>query len=296
MPTTKTNKNRGLGKGFDVLMPRDFDTSLLVDASDRVQKLKVDHIQSNSNQPRRYFDETALQQLAKSITQYGILQPIIVTLVDEDKYMIIAGERRWRAAKIAKLKTVPAIVRSHQELERLEIALVENVQRVDLSPLEQAASIERLHQQFSKTYEIIAERLGKATSTVTNLVRLLQLPEEAQQALREKKIVEGHARQIVSLKDSPEKQHELLKLVIKNDWSVRQAERFVTAYKNAAPDTKATALQAHIRNETPETKRLGKRIKAPVSIRRTAHGGKLEIGFTSEQDLERLLRFLLISQ
>jgi ParB family chromosome partitioning protein len=291
VPNTKSN--RGLGKGFDALLPNNFDATILVDVQDRVQKVSVELIRPNVNQPRRHFDETALTELASSIKQYGLLQPIIVTKgSNNDEYVIIAGERRWRAASKAGLKSVPAIVRSSQELEQLEIALIENVQRVDLSPLEQAASIERLHQQFNLTYDIIAGRLGKAVSTVTNMVRLLQLPVSAQQALQEQRITEGHARQIVALKDYPDKQSELLRLTIKNGWSVRQAERFVTAFKSSTPGAKAAEVQKRMSSETPETKNLGKKIKAPISIRRTAHGGKLEIGFTSEEDLQRLLKLL----
>ena len=292
MSSAKPNKKTGLGKGFDALLPNNFDATILVDANDRVQNIKLELINPNAEQPRRYFEETALNQLADSIAQYGVLQPIIVTIVEVDNYMIIAGERRWRAAKSAGLKTIPAIVRSHQELERLEIALVENVQRVDLSVLEQAESIERLHQQFNTSYETIAKRLGKANSTITNIARLLQLPEEAKKALRDNKIVEGHGRQIIALKGYPDKQHELLDLIIKNHWSVRQAERFVTAFKKAGASSDSAEVQARMRSETPETKRLGKQLKARVSIRRTAHGGKLEIGFTSDKDLDRILKNL----
>lgn len=293
MSTPKTNKDRGLGKGFDVLLPKDFDATILMDPGDRVQKISIELIQPNSDQPRRHFDEESLGQLADSIKQYGILQPLIVTPLSAGGYNLIAGERRWRASKKAGLKSVPAIIRSSKELEQLEIALVENVQRVDLSPLEQATSIERLNQQFNLTYDVIAKRLGKAVSTIHNIVRLLQLSEEAQRALHNKSITEGHARAILSFKDYPEKQHELLKLIIDRGWSVRQAERFVTAFKAATPDIKVKALQAKMRSETPQTKRLGKRLNASVSVRRMAHGGKLEIGFTSDKDFERLVSLLL---
>lgn len=289
MPTTK---DRGLGKGFDVLLPKDFDSSLLVDANDRVQKIGLELIKPNPDQPRREFEETALSQLAGSIREHGVLQPIIVT-PDGDEYIIVAGERRWRAAKKAGLKTIPAISRSHKELERLEIALVENVQRVDLSPLEQAVSISRLLDQFGMSIHQIARRLGKADSTVNNLSRLVQLPENAKQALRDKKIVEGHARQILAIKDNPEKQNELLELTVKRGWSVRQAERFVTAYKEASPDVGAKELQAKVDTETAETKQLGKKLKTKVTIRRMAHGGKIEVGFNSDKDLERLINYFL---
>lgn len=284
---------RGLGKGFDTLLPQDFDSSILADPAERIQKIEIAHIEPNQDQPRRHFDEIALQQLAESIKQYGILQPLVVKPVDENRYQIVAGERRWRAAQKAGLDKVPAIVRSTQELEQLEIALVENVQRVDLSPLEQAVSIERLHQQFSLTYDTIAKRLGKAVSTINNTVRLLQLPDAARLALHDQKITEGHARQVLALKNAPEKQQELLELIIKNDWSVRQAERFVSAYKASAPNVAVAEVQDKIRSETPQTKQLTKKFGMPFSIRHTAHGGKLEIGFTSDSELESLVQRLL---
>ncbi len=289
----QTQKKHGLGKGFETLLPQGFDASLLVDPSERIQKIRVTSLQPNPQQPRRHFDDEALNELADSIRQYGVLQPLIVTPDDTDMYQIIAGERRWRAAQKAGLNTVPAIVRSIKELEQLEIALVENVQRVDLSPLEQAVSIERLHQQFSLTYDIIAKRLNKAVSTLNNIVRLLQLPGDARDALRNQEITEGHARSILSLKDHPDKQAELLRLIKQHGWSVRQAERFVTAFKNSTPDTSATIVRKRMSSETGDTKRLEKRIAAPVSIRRMAHGGKLEIGFTSEDDLKRLMTLLM---
>jgi ParB family transcriptional regulator, chromosome partitioning protein len=194
-------KSTGLGKGFAALMPQDFDSSILIDENEKVLKLDVGALKPNADQPRQHFDEEALKQLAASIKQHGIVQPLVVTPAGANNYVIIAGERRWRAAQIAGVAKVPALVRSAKELEQLEIALIENVQRVDLSPLEQARSIERLHQQFNQTYEAIAKRLGKAPSTINNIVRLLQLPEAAQEALREEKISEGHARAILALKD-----------------------------------------------------------------------------------------------
>ena len=212
--TKPLSRRHGLGKGFDSLLPRGFDTDLLLDPTERVQKLLTSSLIPNPQQPRRHFDKESLQELAESIKQYGILQPLIVTQGKSDNYEIIAGERRWKAAQLIGLEKVPAIVRSAKDLERLEIALVENVQRVDLSPLEQAASMERLHQQFSLTYDSIAKRLNKALSTINNMVRLLQLPTYAQEALQQQAITEGHARQLLSLKDHPDKQKELLRLII----------------------------------------------------------------------------------
>jgi ParB family chromosome partitioning protein len=284
--STAKKRSTGLGRGFDVLLPQDFDKSLLADDQDRIQKLAITAVEPNPGQPRQHFDKEALEQLAVSIEQYGILQPIVVTPRGAS-YSIIAGERRWRAAQIAKLTQVPAIVRTTKELEQLELSLVENVQRVDLSPLEQAVSVERLHQQFNMTYESIAKRLGKSTPTISNTVRLLQLPEAARDALHNKDITEGHARAILALKDAPEKQIELLAAIMQHGWSVRQAERFVVSVKEGYRESHAT--RERMQTETPETKRLSQRIGASVQIRRMAKGGKLEIRFTSDDELQNIL-------
>jgi ParB family chromosome partitioning protein len=282
-------KQTGLGRGFGSLIPQNFDAGLLVDESERVQKLAVELLEPNPEQPRTFFDEQALKELAESIKRYGVVQPLVAS-PQGGTYRIIAGERRWRASQLAGLKTVPVLVRTSKELEQLEIALVENVQRVDLSPLEQAVSIERLHQQFNLTYLVIAQRLGKAETTVNNIVRLLQLPPEARDALNQKQISEGHARQILALKDMPEKQTELLKLITANGWSVRQAERFVSSIKAGFKESQATA--ARMQPETPETKRLTKRYGTSVRIHRTAKGGRVELVFTSDEQLAQLLQDL----
>lgn len=281
---------KGLGRGIEALIPQNFDSSLLMDESERVQKLFVNDITPNSEQPRKSFDEDALKELASSIERYGILQPLVVTPASGGKYEIIAGERRYRAAQIAGLKQIPAIVRSSKELEKLEIGLIENVQRVDLSPLEQAISILRLHEQFNLEYSDIGKRLGKATTTIQNIVRLIGLPKEAKQALEKNLVTEGHARAILALKDKA-KQIELLNLIIKNGWSVREAERFVTAHKTGFRDEKKA--QELVKTETSDTKRLGKQLQTHVSIRRMAKGsGRLEIHFKSEEDLGRIIKKL----
>lgn len=282
--------SRGLGRGFGALIPQNFDTSILVAEDERVQKLAIEAIVPRVDQPRQSFDETALQELADSIRTHGVLLPLVVTSLGDGKYQIIAGERRWRAAKIAGLKTLPAIVRTLKELEQLEIALIENVQRVDLAPIEQALSIERLHQQFSLPYESIAKRLGKASSTVANIVRLLQLPPQALDALTVGRISEGHARQILALKDYPDKQLALLAGIEKQGWSVRQAERYVTSVKSGVENEKA--VRQRVATETPATRSLSKRLGAPVQIRRTAHGGRLEIAFASDDELDRITSLL----
>jgi ParB family chromosome partitioning protein len=280
-------KQTGLGRGFGSLIPQDFDAGLLVDEGERVRQLALGVLSPNPEQPRTVFDAESLGELAASIRQYGIIQPLVVA-PEGSGYHIIAGERRWRAAKLAGLKTVPALVRTTKQQEKLELAILENVQRVDLSPLEQAVSIERLHQQFNLTYGDIAGRLGKAETTVHNTVRLLQLPARARQALAEGAISEGHARQVLALKHSPEAQDQLLTLIIQNGWSVRQAERYVTSLKEGA--TQAATARQRVETETPATKALGKRLKTPVHIKRMAHGGRLEITFKDDDHLEQLLR------
>lgn len=284
-----SKNSRGLGKGFDSLLPADFDSTVLLEPEERVQKLFIADLSANPNQPRTSFDQTALEELAKSIKRYGVLQPLVVTPNGSNKYFIVAGERRWRASKLAGLDKVPAIVRTSKELDQLEIALIENVQRVDLSPLEQAQSIQRLHEQFNLSYDIIAQRLGKANTTIANIVRLLGLPPAAQTALKEKQITEGHARAILALK-SPELQAELLTQIIQNGWSVRQAERFVTAHKEGVKNK--TKVKERVETSTPATQKLSKTLKANVLIRRTAKGGKLEISFKNDRDLQRIIDFL----
>lgn len=286
-----TGKKVGLGRGFDSLIPQGVDTAVLFEEQEQVRKVEVGDLVPNPHQPRSVFDDAALEGLADSIKAYGIVQPLVITPHGQGKYAIVAGERRWRAAQLAGLDKVPAVVRTTKELERLEIALVENVQRVDLSPLEQAVSIERLHQQFSMTYESIAKRLGKAGSTVNNIVRLLQLPNAARQALADEEIFEGHARAILSLKEMPDKQAELLANIKRHGWSVRQAEQFVTSVKEGFQESKAT--RERMQTETPETKRLSKRLGgSPVHIRRMAKGGKLEISFKNDEELNRILQSL----
>lgn len=281
-------QKRGLGRGFDALVSQDFDKSLLLTAEDRIEKIPVGQLQASPHQPRKHFDEPALAELAESIKRHGIIQPLVVTPFKDGKYTLIAGERRWRAAGLAKLQTVPAIIRSSEELEQLELALIENVQRVDLSPLEQAVSIERLHTQFSLSYDAIAQRLGKANSTVNNIVRLLRLPEAARDALAAGRISEGHARAILALKNDPERQTYLLKTIQDQGWSVRQAERFVVGVKAGFKEAKTA--HARVQTETPVTKQLSKKLGTPVTIRRTARGGKLEISFKTDEELEKIVR------
>jgi ParB family transcriptional regulator, chromosome partitioning protein len=282
--------NKGLGKGFGSLLPQDFDQSILLDKHDRVQKISLNDIKADPTQPRRTFDETLIVELAQSIKQYGILQPLVVTEQDGE-YRIVAGERRFRAAKVAGLKNVPVLVRSVEELERLEISLVENVQRVDLNPIEQAVSIARLHEQFNVNYQEIAKRLGKAHTTIVNIVRLLQLPDFARNALTEGRITEGHARAILALKNA-KLQKELLKNIEQENWSVRRAEQFVSENRtdNKRKDAEKIVIPSSINKTT--SKKLSTKLGFKVTVSESPSGGKISMSFSNPEQLKEFIDFL----
>jgi ParB family chromosome partitioning protein len=286
MSAQKTNLGRGLG----ALFSDDLDRSILQEDSERIQKILISDITPNPDQPRREFDQAALDEMTNSIKQHGVVQPIIVVRISGGNgYRIISGERRWRASKQAKLTHIPAIVRSLQELEQIEISLIENIQRVDLSPLEQAMSVYKLQQQFNLSLDEIAQKLGKAPSTVSNISRLLQLPEAAREALREGKISEGHARAILSLKGIDDKQAELLRSILDNGWTVRQAEQFANAAKKGAS---AASAKTRTASETDLTRVLSHNLGTKVQLKHTAKGGQLIIRFNSDEHLNEIAQKL----
>ena len=291
-------KMTGLGRSFESLIPTDvldetFDPTANNEQSSELRYVKRASIQANPEQPRRHFDEEALQELAASIREHGIIQPLVVTPV-KDGYQIVAGERRWRAAGIAELDKVPVIVRTLSEQHKLELALIENLQRRDLNPLETATAYLKLHTQFNLTYEEIGHRVGgKAVSTISNILRLLHLPEDAKQALVEGWISEGHARQILALDDGAA-QSELLKLILKEGWSVRKAEQYVVGYKRGKkPTAKQESAIKNTRQETNFTKQLSQRLALPVVQKTTAKGGQIIISYKSEEELEALQKKFL---
>lgn len=287
---------KGLGRGFDSLIPtqmldESFDPTADLDAkASNFRHVPVQDIEPDPDQPRRHFDEDALHELAESIKQHGVLLPLVVA-PEGKKYRIVAGERRWRAAGLAGLDKLPVIVRSVSDQHKLELSLIENLQRKDLNPLETATAYLKLVQQFNLTYEQVGKRVGGLNfSTISNVVRLLNLPPEAKDALVAQKINQGHARQILAI-DKPQVQKQLLDLIIKNDWSVRKAEQFVIGYK-AGDKTQKTAV-AKTRTESAETKKLAERLSAPVQIKNTAKGGQLIIRYKSDDDLARIYNQLL---
>ena len=291
------DKKRGLGRGFDSLIPtqmveEEFDITASVDESgqrksaDLVLQVKPSLVDPNPHQPREYFDVAQLNALAVSIRVHGILQPLVVTRTG-DRFELIAGERRLRAAKIAELDAVPVIVRSFDEQEKLELALIENLQRAELNPVEMATAYRKLLDQFGLTYDQIGARVGKDRSTVANTTRLLNLPLEGKRAVAEGAITEGHARVILSIIE-PEKQLELLALILKNNWTVRQSEEFARGFKGST-GTKEKA-EARIASTNDLTRTLGDYLGTKVTQTNTAKGGKLVIEYYSDEELERIYR------
>lgn len=288
---------KGLGRGFDSLIPTDvldetFDST--ADRDGQVSELRyVPHanISPDPDQPRREFDEEALRELSESIREHGLVQPIVVTPY-KGKYRIVAGERRWRAAGLAGLKKLPALVRTLTDQHKLEIALIENVQRRDLNPMETATAYLKLHQQFNLSYEQIGARVGgKAVSTISNVLRLLQLPEAAKQALVAGDITEGHARQILALPDEAARV-DLLHMIISKGWSVRTTEQYVVSVKRGEVKPRQQGAGPKPAEEA-FTSALTQRFKLPVRVKPTAKGGgQLIISYKDEAEFESLKRQL----
>lgn len=296
---TDTGKNkRGLGRGFDALIPtqlidEEFDVTAKKDdegkrvSADQVLQVEPDRIKPNPHQPRQYFDEAELQDLAESIKVHGVLQPLIVTAAGDGHYELIAGERRLRASKLAGLTTVPVIIRSYDEQQKLELAIIENIQRADLNPIETATAYRKLVDQFNLKGDDLGRRVGKDRSTVSNTMRLLNLPLEAKRAVAGGKISEGHARVILSIPEL-DKQLEMLDLMIKNGWTVRQSEEFARGFKGNA-GTKEKAME-RISSTNTLTTSLSDYLGAKVTMRSTAKGGKLIIEYYSDEELDRIYR------
>jgi ParB family transcriptional regulator, chromosome partitioning protein len=279
---------KGLGKDFSALIPEDMLSEALAVGvqDDVVQQIALVDISPDPEQPRKVFDDTALNELAVSIKQHGIVQPLIVTKKGKSHH-IIAGERRWRAAQLAGLETAPVIVRSYDQQERLEVALIENIQREDLTVLDLAAAYFKLHNQFNLSYQQISAKVGKSVSAVNNIVRLLKLPLKAKKAIHDGLISEGHGRQIVALTDEAE-QLKLLELILKNRWTVRQTEQYVVGHKQQTIEKPDTAVN-RTQSETKETKFLAQQLKTPVKVKHMAKGGQLMIRFLDEDHLQKLV-------
>lgn len=288
--------NNRLGRGLDSLIPTDINEFAapsmpkeLVKEGARVEDLPVGDISPNPHQPRSTFNDDQLSELAQSIKEHGIVQPLVVVR-EGSAYQLIAGERRLRAAKLLGLVTVPAIIRSFSQQEQLEVAVIENIQRSELNLLELASAYATLNDQFSLTLDQIAQRVGKAPSTVGNIMRLLNLPHEAKQALNDGLIVEGHARQILAVK--PEDRPLFLEMVLKGNLTVRQAEELARDFKAEGKEAVKKVAEKQTYN-TQLTTDLGKYLGTKVDIQKTAKGGKLVIEFYSEEELGRLYHQIL---
>lgn len=290
---------RGLGKGLDLLIPSAYGETTVkkekqVDAVQKNQKtdrqetlVKITQVEPNRKQPRKKFDEDSLQELADSIKQFGMLQPILVQ-DKKDHYEVIAGERRWRAAKLAGLKEIPVIIRDYSEQEIAEISLIENIQREDLNPIEEAQAYKRLLTEFQLKQDEVAEKVSKSRSAVTNAIRLLKLSEEVQRMLVEEMITTGHARALLAIEDQ-EEQERLAQKIFDEKLSVRDVEKMVKAYQNPPQEKKKedSALQT-IYLDIEE--RLKQRFSTKVTVKPKGEGaGKIEIEFYNHDDLERLL-------
>lgn len=275
----------GLGKGLGALLSTEDIYDL---ESPGFFLCPIEKIRPNPDQPRKHIDQDSLEGLAGSIKEKGILQPLVVWEVD-GVYELIVGERRWRAAQKAGLKAVPVVIKDVSPDELLELALVENIQREDLNPLEEAMAYSRLINELGHTQSQVASRVGRERSTVANFLRLLQLPDYAQADLLDGRLSMGHARAILMLED-PESRKELRDQIIKKDLSVRQAEALARRL------AKGKRLGARVRREDPDIRNLcedlSRRLGSKVKIVQTKRGGRLEIRYRSVQDLERVIQLL----
>jgi len=283
----------GNGRGLDALI----DTSdVSTQGSSNLNEIPIGQIEPNPDQPRREFDPTAMQELASSIHTLGIIAPITLRQVAPDRYQIIAGERRWRASQIAGLETIPAYIRTVEDENVMELALVENIQREDLNAIEIALAYQHLAETTGMTQERLSERVGKSRAAVTNYMRLLKLPAQIQMALKDHEIDMGHARALLAL-DSPSMQLKLFNEVVRNQYSVRKVEEMVQALK-AGEEVQTQRGKIKSRNQLSE-QQLGMRqaiadaLKAKVMLSCTQQGkGKISIAFNSEDDLRRITDLL----
>ena len=287
-------KNKGLGRDFYSLL----DDNIAESKSDSKTTVKISRITPRGDQPRKSFDDNALQVLADSIREHGVIQPIVVREVGvlDDNYEIIAGERRWRAAKMAGLDEIPAVIMTGDELKVAEVALIENVQRKDLNPIEEAMAYKALIERFGLKQEEVAKQAGKSRSAVANMLRLLELPDEVLSLVQDEKLSMGHARAILGLNDE-EKMLPLAEMTVERELSVREVEALVRKYNTVpeeiheVPEDNA-AMQRRIYMKDLEDKartRLGRKVK----IHETGRKKTVELTFEDDEDLENLLKTLV---
>ena len=286
---------KGLGKGLDTLIPKgvvinDKNTTGDASAAKPDQVVKITKVEPNRNQPRKKFDEDSLQELSDSIKTHGVIIPILV-VNRGDYYEIVAGERRWRAAKMAGLKEVPVIIRDYTDKEIAEISLIENIQRTDLNPIEEAMAYKSLIEEYNYKQDELAERVSKSRTTITNSMRLLKLSDNVQDMIVEDMISAGHARALLSIED-PDQQYELAQRIMDEKLSVRDIEKIVKAKNKPKIEKKKNEKQEALYRDIEE--KLKTNIGTKVTI--TAKGdkaGKIEIEFYDQDDLQKIMDLLL---
>lgn len=285
------NRKGGLGKGLGALI----NQNILDEEATKegVNKISINLIKANINQPRKNFDDEKINSLSESIKEHGIIQPLVL-IKEKDNYVIVAGERRWRAAKNLGLKEVPAVIMDLTDKELLEVSLIENIQREDLNPIEEALAYKKLLEDFKLTQEQLGRKVGKSRTVITNCIRLLNLDERVQEYLIDGVISEGHARTILAISDN-NIQYELAQIIIDEGLSVRQTERLVKKYESKAEekdkvnkeDSKEVYIE-DIRN------RLETMFSTKVNLKSKNNKGKIEIEYYSNDDLQRILEILKI--
>jgi len=287
MPTRRP----GLGKGLEALIPSIPHESSLPAAG--VSNIPVEQIIPNPQQPRSYFDPEKLSELAASIREHGVIQPLVITRGHQpDQYVIIAGERRWQAAKEAGLKEVPVVLREASQQELLELALIENVQRDDLSPLETAEAYQRLQDEYSLTQDQIAQRVGKSRVSVTNTLRLLELSDEVKQALASGDLTAGHARPLHGL--SQQAQHAALSTVKNQALNVRQTEELARRYKGEKDSPADSKPRSSVAPEIKDLEeRLREELQTEVKLTHSPKGGTITLRFYSDEELNKLVERLI---
>ena len=283
-------KYNALGRGLDALISTE---EVKPQGSSTINEIPLSQIEANPNQPRREFDAEALQELANSIRELGIITPITLRQVDTSRFQIIAGERRWRASQMVGLQTIPAYIRTINDENVMEMALVENIQREDLNAIEIALAYQHLMDSTGMTQEKVSERVGKSRTAVANYLRLLKLPAQVQMALQNKSIDMGHARALLAL-DSPAMQIKLFKEVEKNGYSVRKVEEMVKSLNNG-DDTDTAKKKVAAKTPMPEEfnmlkNRLSEFFRTKVQLVCSAKGkGKISIPFSNEEELEHIM-------
>jgi len=281
-------KRIALGKGLGALIP-----GFGQEESKAILYCGIEEIAPNRSQPRKHFDESKLQELAESIKEKGILEPLIVRRVDQG-YELIVGERRWRAAQKAGLKEVPVLVKEVEGSDALEISLIENLQREDLNPIEEAEAFKRLTEEFNISQGDLSTRIGRDRTTITNAIRLLKLPPEIKNQLFQKRITAGHARAILSL-ETEEKQKELCGLIIRKGFSVREAEAMAKRWSErpkwrATPEGRGGDLESQLKSVQDSLRRY---LGTKVRITKDGKKGRIEIDYYSNEDLERIVEAIL---